>query len=100
MRLTRRLRDNLPDRDFGLPRKRRFPEEDKRHDRDAIGRATQAREHGTITARQEAEIKRKARRGLSSPSTPEESPKMRTHRRRKHHRTPPRDSKGRFRRRK
>lgn len=58
-----------PKGNYALPGKR-FPLNDKKHDRLAIGGATRAERAGNISEAQEDSIKSKARRNLGKPGKP------------------------------
>jgi hypothetical protein len=62
--LTEKQRDKLPDSKFGLPDEHKYPMPDKSHARNAKARASQQEEKGTITAKEKAQIDRKADRIL------------------------------------
>lgn len=66
--LTSSKRKGMPQSKFGLPGKR-FPMNDKEHDRLAIGGATRAARAGNISPGQEARIKAEARRKLGKSSS-------------------------------
>ncbi len=57
-------RNALPDKAFGLPRKRAYPMPDASHARDAKARASQEFNLGNLTAAERAQIDRKADRIL------------------------------------
>ena len=62
--LTEKQRDKLPDSKFGLPEEHKYPMPDKSHAANAKARASQQEKKGTITAKEEAKIDRKADRIL------------------------------------
>ena len=61
--LTTKGRKAMPQAKFGLPGKR-FPMNDKTHDRLAISGATRAERAGNISSSQEAKVKSEARSKL------------------------------------
>ena len=58
--LTQDDRDDLPDKAFGLPKKRAYPMPDEAHARDAKSRAAHQRKTGKLSATEKAQIDRKA----------------------------------------
>jgi hypothetical protein len=62
-KLTAKGRKEMPQSKFGLPGKR-FPMNDKVHDREAISGATRSERAGNISAGQAAKIKSEARSKL------------------------------------
>lgn len=62
--LSSKTRDYLPTKDFGLPKQRKYPMEDKTHARDAKSRASAAYEEGHLSKASEERIDRKADRKL------------------------------------
>jgi hypothetical protein len=62
--LTAAKRKDMPKSDFGLPKTKGFPMNDKNHQRLAIGGATRAYNAGNISASTESRIKSEARAKL------------------------------------
>jgi len=63
-KLKAKKRNALPSSAFGLPRQRKYPEEDPAHAANAESRATQMVKKGKLTPEQAAQIRAKARRVL------------------------------------
>lgn len=63
-KLTTQARKKLPLTTFGLPGKRAFPLNDKKHDKAAISGASRSYNAGNISASQKAMIDAKARKKL------------------------------------
>ncbi|MDE2097971.1 MAG: hypothetical protein KGL39_12030 [Patescibacteria group bacterium] len=63
-RLTAAERRRLPKRDFGLPKERKYPEQDRRHAGLAKGRAKLELRRGVISRAEYDEIVRKANKVL------------------------------------
>lgn len=59
-KLTTKERNSLPDKDFALPKERKYPIEDASHARDAKARAAQEVKKGHLTAKQKQTIDHKA----------------------------------------
>lgn len=57
-------RNALPNSAFGLPKSRKYPEEDKSHAANAKARATQMVKKGKLSASSAAKIRAKANRVL------------------------------------
>lgn len=62
--LSAKKRSKLPSKDFGLPKERKYPVENKSHARDAKSRASEEEHKGHITKAQERKIDRKANKVL------------------------------------
>jgi hypothetical protein len=62
--LSTRRRKSLTKAQFGLPEERKYPMPDKSHARNAMARASQQEERGTITSAEKDRIDRKADRIL------------------------------------
>ena len=62
--LTAAQRKSMPKREFGEPKSKGFPMEDKKHDRLAIGGATRSYNAGNISKGTEDRIKSEARSKL------------------------------------
>lgn len=58
--LSTKQRKALPDRDFGLPKQRKYPMPDKAHARNAKARASEEEHKGNLTKAQQKKIDRKA----------------------------------------
>lgn len=63
-KLNSKKRDELPSKDFGLPKERKYPMQDKSHAANAKARASQQEKKGNISRGQEKKIDRKADRKL------------------------------------
>lgn len=63
-KLTAKARNALPAKDFGMPKQRKFPEENKSHARAAKSRASEEEHKGKISKSTEEKIDRKADRVL------------------------------------
>ena len=63
-KLTTKMRDKIPKKEFGLPGERKFPLNDKAHARNAKARASEMEHKGKLSASSEAKIDRKADRIL------------------------------------
>lgn len=64
-KLTYKERKNLPDSDFALPKKRKYPIYDKAHARNALARVAQEPSRKNISATEAAIVKRKGCKVLS-----------------------------------
>jgi hypothetical protein len=62
--LTEKKRDSLKKSQFGLPEEEKYPMPDKSHAANAKARASQQRKKGNLTAKEKAQIDRKADRIL------------------------------------
>ncbi len=63
-KLSEKKRDSLPDSKFGLPAEHKYPMPDESHARNAKARAAQQKKKGNLSAKEEAQIDRKADRIL------------------------------------
>jgi len=63
-KLTTRQRNNLPTKEFALPKEHKYPIPDKSHARNAKARAAQEYNAGKLSKAQEEKIDRKADRKL------------------------------------
>ena len=63
-KLKAATRNALPNSAFGLPKERKYPEEDAAHAANAKSRATQAVKAGKLTSAQASQIRAKANRIL------------------------------------
>lgn len=59
-KLTTKARKAIPEKEFGLPKERKFPMEDKAHARNAKARASQAKNAGRMSEETKERIDRKA----------------------------------------
>lgn len=60
MKLTAKKRRAIPKSEFGMPKERKFPMEDKSHARNAKSRASEMEHKGKISKSTESKIDRKA----------------------------------------
>lgn len=60
-KLKAATRNALPSNVFGLPKQRKYPEEDAAHAENAEARATQQVKKGKLSSSQAAQIRRKAK---------------------------------------
>lgn len=63
-KLTAKMRNKLPAKEFALPKSRQYPVNDRSHAGKAKGRATEMEEEGKISPATEAKIDAKANRVL------------------------------------
>ncbi len=63
-KLKAATRNRLPSSEFGLPKSRKYPMEDRDHAIRAKGRATQMEKRGKLSAASAARIRAKANRKL------------------------------------
>lgn len=63
-KLKAAARKRIPSSEFGLPKQRKYPEEDREHAVLAKGRATQMVKRGKLSAASAAKIRAKANRKL------------------------------------
>lgn len=61
-KLMEKARKKLPEKDFGEPKERKYPMEDKTHARDAKARASEMEHKGKLSGAAEKAIDRKADR--------------------------------------
>jgi len=64
-KLTAAKRKRIPSSEFGLPKQRKYPLNDKAHARNALARASQAAKRGKLTSADKAMIVRKAHARLN-----------------------------------
>ena len=72
-KLTARQRKKIPSSDFGLPKERKYPIQDRSHAINAKARATQMVKKGKLSKAQEEKIDRKANKLLGKKKTPKKS---------------------------
>ena len=72
--LKEKVRDKLAKGDFGLPKDRKYPVEDKPHARNAKARASEEYNKGNLSAAKKSEIDKKADRELAKGKRKEEKP--------------------------
>ena len=63
-KLKAKTRNKLPAKDFGEPKERKYPMEDKAHARNAKARASEMEHKGKLSPGEKAKIDRKADRKL------------------------------------
>ncbi len=63
-KLKAATRNSLPNSAFGLPKQRKYPEQDRSHAADAKGRATQMVEKGKLSPAAASRIRAKANKVL------------------------------------
>jgi hypothetical protein len=64
-KLKTETRNKLPAKEFGLPKERKYPVEDKAHARNAKARAAQEVKAGKLSVEKERKIDRKADKVLA-----------------------------------
>jgi hypothetical protein len=63
-KLKAKSRNKIPSSEFGLPKERKYPMEDKAHARNAKARASQMKNEGKLSSAQKSKIDAKANRVL------------------------------------
>ncbi len=66
-KLTARVRNKIPKKEFGLPGEKKYPMEDKSHARNAKARASEMENKGKLSASSKAKIDAKADKVLGKP---------------------------------
>lgn len=69
-KMKAKTRNALPDKDFGIPGKRKYPMNDRSHAANAKARASQAVKAGRMSKSTEAKIDAKANRKLGKSKKP------------------------------
>ncbi len=63
-KLTAKVRNKIPKKEFGLPGEKKYPIEDKAHARNAKARASEMEKKGKLSASSKAKIDAKADKKL------------------------------------
>lgn len=67
-KLTTKQRKNIPSKEFGLPKERKYPMQDKSHAANAKARASQQLDKGNLSETQKKMIDQKANKVLAKSS--------------------------------
>ena len=65
-KLTAKVRNKIPKKEFGLPGEKKYPIEDKAHARNAKARASEMEKKGKLSASSKAKIDAKADKMLGN----------------------------------